>query len=213
MKKTKVVKIKTFLDWSVKIIIPIAAVFISVTTNTIAQTGLDRAEFVRPIIYEFTYVDKGTMYEIHYGNIIRHIPARELTIDVTTGALKSIIVFHYDGHMLHYKETFELSYNEAVRPTIVVRMPSNPSYLIYDGVFYDYMFLLMIPVEGNPALYMLCVEVDIYNGMLLNTERFDKYSLLELRLNAPISNARQRMLEAYYSLMNQLAELAMLELR
>jgi len=54
---------------------------------------------------------------------------------------------------------------------------------------------------------MLCVEVDIYNGVLLRTERFDKYSLLELKLNTPISDARHHILKAYYRLMNQIADL------
>jgi len=214
MKKAKIIKIKMILDWTVKIIVPITAIVISIATvftsakgNEIAQAELERAEFARPIIYEIVYRDEGTEYEIRDGDTIRHIPAREPTINVTMGALHSITVFHYDGYTLHYKQDLMLSRYEIARPIITIQMPPNPGYLIYDDVLYDYMFLLMVPVEGPPVLHMLCVEIDINNGVLLGTEKFEKYDLLELELNAPISNARRHMLEIYRELMGQLVEL------
>jgi len=200
-------KMKEILNWAVKIIVPIAAVFISMSSNGIAQTGLERAEFARPIIYEFIFEHRDTKYEIRYGDTVKHIPAKELTIDVTMGALTSIVVFHYDGQRLHYINNFVLPSCSITRPTVSMRMPSNPGHLTYNGVFYDYMFLLIVPVQGNSALYMLCVEVDINSGVLLRIERFNRYSLLELTLNASISVARRHMLEAYYNLMSQITNL------
>jgi len=210
----KVAKIKTFIEWTVKIIIPIAAVvisiaaiFISRTSNSIAQMELERADFARPIIYEFAHRDVGTMYRISDGDTVRYVPAVELAIDVTMGALASITVFHYDGHTLHYINTPDLP--RIVTPAIQIRIPSNPNPLIDNGVFYDYMFVLMTPIEGSPVLYMFCVEVDIYNGKLLREERFNKYNLLELALNKDICDTRRHMLEAYYELFRQIGELGL----
>jgi len=59
----------------------------------------------------------------------RHMPAKELTIDVTMGALNSIVVFHYDGYTLHYIRTLEILPHHVVRPTITIRMPSKPQLL------------------------------------------------------------------------------------
>lgn len=212
MKKVKIAKIKTTIGRIAKSIVSIttvvtsiAVVFISVIGNQIAQTELERAEFARPIMYELAFVDAGTAYEVHYAGMSRRIPAKEPVINVTMGALKSVTVFHYDGHTLHYKGDLHLPH--IVRPTIEAHMPPNPGYLIDDGVIYDYMFLLLVPVEGTPILHMLCVEVDIYSGTLLGTERFDKYHLTELRLNMPMGEKRREMLEIYEKFMDQLVAL------
>jgi len=227
---TKKAKIEKFFTWIIDHIIPFAAVIISATTiyisitsnrisqsglvqveisNRIAQMELERAEFARPVIYELTYEQGDTdyVYVIRHGDSVIYIQAVELIVDVIMGAITSLTAFHYDGYILHYINTFEIPRDEIVTPTVRINMPLNPSHLIYEGIFYDYMFLLMTPVEGSLALYMFCVEVDIYNGELLRVERFNKYSLLELMLNTPISDARRHMLEAYYGLINQISAL------
>ena len=180
----------------------------SIASCNISRTGLEQAELARPLVYEYSFRYEGTIYEIHRGDTTTYIQAKELTIDVTAGAVRSIVVFHYDGYTLHYNETVEIP--QIIRPSITIRMPLSPNHLIENHIFYDYMFLLMVPVEGYPALYMFCVKVDIYNNTIIDIERFNKYNLLELRLNTPISDARRHMLEAYYSLMNHLAELGFL---
>ena len=217
----KFAKEKAFTTWITKniiaivgVVLTIVGIFNAIISNSLAESNnmlvlmeLERAEFARPIIYEFIFEYRGTKYEIRYGDTVKHIPAKELTIDVTMGALTSIVVFHYDGQVLHYRNNFVIPSYGIAEPTVTMRMPSNPGGLIYNGVFYDYMFLLMVPVQGNSVLYMLCVEVDIDSGMLLRTERFDRYSLLELTLNASVSDARRHMLEAYYKLISQIANL------
>ena len=179
--------------------------------NEMTRIELERVEFARPIIYEFIFENRDTSYKIFRDDaLIGEIPAKELTINIIAGTPRSITMFQFDGDVIYYANTLQHSSYGTALPTIQTVIPAHPNPLILDDIFYDYMFLLIVPVEGNPALYMLCVEIDIDNGELLHTEIFDKYNLLELHLNAPISNPRRNLLEIYYELMRKLIELEML---
>jgi hypothetical protein len=201
------------IDGITKFVIPIAGVLISAaglwiaySQYPIAQNEHAMAELVQPVVYTVSYQDAGTLYEIsNNGNMIA-IPALEPNVKIESGVLKFITALQYDGEALSLLSHLDISPDwEADSVTIKAQIGENP--LVADGIFYDYLFLYMEPIEGEPILDLVYAEVDLSAKAVVRTRICHRDGLLALALDQTLSYAERYMLEAYEKLTGEIAEL------
>ena len=193
-------------EWISKIIIPVCGVIVSLMSILIAYSQLivakkeaTMAELVQPIIYTISYLDAATEYMILENGNTMTLAALEPTVTIENGALKSLTALGYDGEQLYLVDSIAILPSwKAASVTIKAQISDNP--FIVGRVFYDYLFLYIEPVEGEPMLDLVCAEIDLDSGAIIRTYRLQKHNLLELELNPDLDYAKKHMLEAYKEL-------------
>jgi hypothetical protein len=204
---------RNVLGWINKKILPICGIIISVAGACIAYSQLVIIEkeaimagLVQPIIYTVSYQNAQTEYQIVDNGKVFTIKAMEPTITIENGAVRDVTAFGFDGKALY------LNKNETIRPdwkakSIVVKAQVSANPLVINQIFYDYLFLYIEPVEGEPTLDLVCAEIDLTNGAIVRAYRYRKHRLLSLELDAPIDPAERCMLEDYRNLYRLILDL------
>ena len=173
---------------------------ISRSQEMLSRESAERARIMEPIDYEIAFIDANTLYQIEQNGSTFTIPAKELQLRITRGAVRTISVLRHNGERLYYMYTLNTgtildATNSGEWLVITTGLDSQP--LVQDGIFYDYFFLYMAPVQGAPILEMIVVEVDINNGAILRNVRYQGHEARRLILSEQFDGPTRHMFEVF----------------
>jgi len=167
--------------------------------QALSYESAQRARIMEPIDYETDFVYDGTFYQIEEYGATFTIPAEELQLRITRGTVRTISALRHNGERLHFMYNADSDMIEAANrgEYIVIITELDPDPLVENGIFYDYFFLYMEPVQGAPIMDMIVIEVDIRSGEIIRRARYQGHDARRLDLNEPLEGPTRDMLEVF----------------
>ena len=156
---------------------------------------------------ELTYVLETApsqyLYQITTPEAQLEIAAPALRLSVETGSLQSVTAIVYDG--THYQTVGSCLIRRSRNDCFVDNTAVPLETPLTDGQrAYDYFFLYLEPMTGDPVLDLVCNTIDLET---LEVQTTVSHRLSLLMLDPDSSSPQQVMLQAYQSLYEDLKKL------
>lgn len=188
MHKEKIDFVLKILKGVVSVVVSIVSIFLTCAQYRISKTAEQREQRERGFSYSmdviYEKIDNGqSRYNYHLQDG-REIPAPLMQITVLTGDYKTMTGILYDGTT--YQDISSFSSDPEKRKdldshmsvSVIDKILETP--LVQDDILYDYFFLYVEPVTGEPFLDLICNEVNLITEELERQVYYHRTDLLEL---------------------------------
>ena len=155
----------------VPVIISAIALIVSIIncimTFSLAKISERRAVQNQPLAYSITTENLGMEYTYTYNGEEITIPAPSIKLKITTGAICSVTPIRFDDSGIKVEETvtFELEDSLLDKEYYLAIDTESPGEVLFEGeIAYDYSFLYIQPLSGDPILDLICHEINLATG-------------------------------------------------
>lgn len=151
----------------VSVISLIVSIINSIMTFSLTMASERRAIQNQALAYSITTEDLGMKYTYTYNGEERVVPAPSLKLKIATGAICSVTPIQFDDSGIKINETvtFEVENSLVDREYYVTIDSESPGEVIFEGeIAYDYSFLYIQPLSGEPILDMVCHKINLSTG-------------------------------------------------
>lgn len=179
----------------------------SIMTFSLTMASERRAVQNQALAYSITTENSGMKYHYTYNGEEVVIPAPTIKLKITTGAICSVTPIRFDDSGIKVDETvtFEVENTLVDKEYYLTIDTDSPGEIIFEGtIAYDYSFLYIQPLSGEPILDLVCHRINLSTG----TVQSRVYHRIDLLANDDSdSYVFSEILEKYEQLYNLIREL------
>lgn len=165
----QIIDIWKLIPIAVSIISLVVSIINSIMTFSLTMVSERRAIQNQTLAYSITAENLGMKYTYTYNGEEIVIPAPSIELKITTGAICSVTPIRFDDNGIKIDETvtFEVENTLVDKEYYLTIDTESPGEVIFEGVIaYDYSFLYIQPLSGEPILDMVCHRINLSTGMV-----------------------------------------------
>lgn len=157
----------------IPVVVSVIALVVSILncfmTFSLTMVSERRAVQNQTLAYSITTENLGMTYNYTYNGEDIVIPAPTIKLKITTGAICSVTPIRFDDSGLNVAQTvtFEVEDSLLDKEYYLTIDTESPGEIIFEGeIAYDYSFLYIQPLSGEPILDLVCHKINLSTGMV-----------------------------------------------